>query len=718
MIGTRLGQYEIIEELGKGGMATVYRAFHPPMERFVAVKVIHRAMATDAAGLERFKLEAKLIATLEHPHLLPVYDYAAAGDLPYIVMRYLEGSTLKDVIDSHIRLPINEIVFLMRQIASAVDYAHRRNIIHRDIKPSNIMIDHDGNAYLTDFGIARIMNQKGVTQTGFTVGTPGYMSPEQGMGRDDIDSRTDIYALGVMVYEMATGEAPYSGNTPMAVMWSHIQDPIPSAKNVHPELPEDFDEIIEKALAKDPKERFATAGEFAAALSKLVAREAIAEQPKRLQTIASEAIRQIQSKRDESRIQELIHEFEGTRSSGMQSLSQVAKKATMEDKPTEVDSEPVLPDAMLGRRRTSRLVWAFVAAIIVIAMVAVGFVVNQNQQNANVTATAVIVALAADNETATERARPTETATTTETPVPSDTATPTDTATSTETPLPTETPLNIAIVQAQRELDVRLGPGANYPVIDTLAADDELEVTGINEDGDWYQVLLPDGSRGWIPISRAFVTVRGAVDEITIAQAPTLTPTHTLTPSPTATDTATQTPTATHTPTATDTPTATPTDTPTKTDTPTDTATFTPTYTATPLPTDTPTYIVTPLPSARPTNTITPSRTQRPTRTPTPDVTATPTPIRCPGTLPSRLYPGINGQVVPVGGLANRYRSEPNLASDILGTIPEGGIFVVLDGPVCNNGFVWYEVNYGGRIGWTAEASQEEYWIEPYVQED
>ena len=706
MIGTRLGQYEIIEELGKGGMATVYRAFHPAMERFVAVKVIHRAMATDAAGLERFKLEAKLIATLEHPHLLPVYDYAAAGDLPYIVMRYLEGSTLKDVIDSHIRLPMNELVFLMRQIASAVDYAHRRNIIHRDIKPSNIMIDHDGNAYLTDFGIARIMNQKGVTQTGFTVGTPGYMSPEQGMGRDDIDSRTDIYALGVMVYEMATGAAPYSGDTPMAIMWRHIQDPIPSAKDVHSELPEDFDEVMEKALAKEPQDRYQTAGDFAAALSKLVVTAEASAQPKRLQTIASEAIRHIQSKRDESRIQELMHEFEGTRSSGMQSLSRMAQKVTMEDKPTEVDSEPALPDAVATRKRSSGLVWAVVAVIAVIAIVAVGFVVNRNQQSANVTATAVIMALMAENETATERARPSETSTPSDTPIPS------DTATATETPLPTETPLNVAIAQAQRELDVRLGPGANFPVIDTLVMDDVLEITGINEDGDWYQVLLTDGSRGWIPISRAFISVRGTIDEITIAQAPTLTPTLTDTPSPTATATASSTPTATPTPTATDTPTSTATETSTATDTPTDTATFTPTYTATPLPSSTATNTITPLP------TDTPSRTPRPTRTPRPNVTATPTSIACAGTLPSRLYIGINGQVVPIGGLANRYRSEPNLGSDILGTIPEGGVFVVLDGPVCNNGFVWYQVNYGGRIGWTAEASQDEYWIEPYVQED
>lgn len=679
MIGTRLGQYELVEELGKGGMATVYRAYHPTMERFVAVKVIHRAMAIDEAGLERFRQEAKLIATLEHPHLLPVYDYSASGDMPYIVMRYLEGSTLKDVIDANIRLPLSEIIFLMRQIASVVDYAHRRGVIHRDIKPSNIMIDHDGNAYLTDFGIARIVDQKGLTQTGFTVGTPGYMSPEQGLGRADIDSRTDIYALGVMVYEMATGEAPYHGETPMGVMMSHIQDPIPSATDVYPALPPDFDDVLEKSLAKEPQDRYATAGEFAAALSKLVASHEAAEQPKRLQTIASEAIRHIQSQRDESKIQSLMKDFEGTRSSGMRSVSRMAGQAVLADKPTEVDSEP----ALKAKGQSSRLpLIVGVVLILLVLFIAAAFIFNQNTQNANATSTAAVVALNVANETATERARPTETATVTATPIPPDTLEPT---------------LPVAILQAQRDLDVRLGPGANFPVVGSLAMDDELEVTGINEDGDWYQVLLPDGSRGWIPISRAFMTVSGAVDSIAVAAAPTLTPTDTVTPSLTPTATSTNTPTPTDTPTATGTPTATETLTYTPSPTLTNTATNTPMFTATHEPTNTP------HPSA--------------TRTLTPDHPPMPTPIRCPGTLPSRLFPGIEGRVVPTGGGANRFREEPNLTSEVVGTIPEGGIFDVLEGPLCNSGYVWYRVRYRGDVGWTVEGVPDEYWLEPFHRE-
>jgi serine/threonine protein kinase len=670
MIGTRLGQYEIVEELGKGGMATVYRAYHPVTRRFVAIKVIHQAMVTDEAVLERFRQEAELIAQLEHPYLLPVYDYSVASDIPYIVMRYLEGSTLKDVIDANIRLPLGEIVFLMRQITSVVDYAHRKGVIHRDIKPSNIMIDHDGNAYLTDFGIARIIDQKGLTQTGFTVGTPGYMSPEQGLGLTNIDARTDIYALGVMVYEMATGEAPYHGETPMGVMMRHIQDPIPSATDVYPALPPDFDDVLEKALAKEPQDRYASAGEFAAALSKLVASHEAAEQPKKLQTIASEAIRSIQSKRDESKIQSLMNHFEGTRSSGMRSISRMAEQAALADKATELDSEP----ALKAKTRSRLPLVIGVVAILLLLFAAAAFIYSQNQQNINATATAEIIALSVANETATERARPTDT------PIPSDTPSPTD------TPEPT---LPVAILQAQRELDVRVGPGANFPVIDTLVLDDELEVTGINEAGDWYQVLLPDGSRGWIPISRAFMTVSGAVDSIQVVAAPTLTPTDTVTPSLTPTASATNTPTATATPTATD------------------------TLTYTPLPTDTATATHTPLPTDTPiaTHTLEATNTRRPS--PTPAISPTPTPINCPGASPSRLYAGISGRVAPTGGGANRFREQPNLTSEVVGTIPEGGAFRVLEGPLCNAGYIWYRVDYRGSVGWTVEGVPDEYWLEP-----
>ncbi|RMG80316.1 MAG: serine/threonine protein kinase, partial [Chloroflexi bacterium] len=280
MIGTRLGIYEIIEELGKGGMATVYRAYQPNLDRYVAIKIIHRAIAQDQGGLERFQREARLVTKLEHPHILPLYDYDFDHDPPYIVMRYLEGGTLKEIINQGV-LPLGEVAHIMRQIASALDHAHRMGVVHRDIKPSNIMVDQDGNAFLTDFGIARIQSGEGLTQTGFTVGTPEYMAPEQGLGLA-VDTRADIYSLGVMLFQMLTQQMPYSAATPMAIILQHMNAPVPSAHEVNPNLPPQIDDIIAKAMAKKPEERYQSAGELAEALVGLVGGSAASKVPTQL----------------------------------------------------------------------------------------------------------------------------------------------------------------------------------------------------------------------------------------------------------------------------------------------------------------------------------------------------------------------------------------------------------------------------------------------------
>jgi serine/threonine protein kinase len=189
MIGTRLGPYEIIEEVGKGGMATVYRAYQPAVDRCVAVKVLHQSIANDPQAMERFRREARVIARLEHSHILPVYDFDGAHDPPYIVMRFVDSGTLKDVLNLR-RLPFDELGYLLRQTASALDYAHRQGIVHRDIKPSNIMLDREGNVLVSDFGIARVattadqVGAKSLTQSGSFLGTPAYMSPEQVAGID------------------------------------------------------------------------------------------------------------------------------------------------------------------------------------------------------------------------------------------------------------------------------------------------------------------------------------------------------------------------------------------------------------------------------------------------------------------------------------------------------------------------------------------------------
>ena len=194
MIGTKFGQYEITEEIGKGGMATVYRAYHKNMDRHVAVKLIRPSILRDQIVRDRFQREAKLIAKLEHPHLLPVHDFDGEHDPPYIVMRFLEGGTLKQVMAAG-ELPEEETLYLLRQVASALDYAHRQGIVHRDLKPSNIMVDTEGNAFIADFGIARVEDVgEDLTETGAAVGTPGYMAPEQ--AKENVCPLRRVFAIG------------------------------------------------------------------------------------------------------------------------------------------------------------------------------------------------------------------------------------------------------------------------------------------------------------------------------------------------------------------------------------------------------------------------------------------------------------------------------------------------------------------------------------------
>jgi len=272
MIGSRLGSYEILEEIGKGGMATVYRAYQPSVDRQVALKVIKHNIAADAHAMERFKREARLVARLEHPHILPIYDFDGGNDPPYIVMRLLHGGTLKDML-ARGGFSVNECAHMLRQIASALDYAHQQGIIHRDIKPSNIMIDHQRNAFLSDFGIARLTEKRKrrklnndetpITQTGAIIGTPEYMSPEQGLGEESLDGRSDIYALGIVLFQVLTGQLPFTGSTSMAVILKHVQELMPSAVELNPSLPPMIDVVLGRALSKQPGDRYATASELA-----------------------------------------------------------------------------------------------------------------------------------------------------------------------------------------------------------------------------------------------------------------------------------------------------------------------------------------------------------------------------------------------------------------------------------------------------------------------
>jgi|GEM_PF-1867380 len=272
LIGQTIGQYRILEQIGKGGMATVYKAYQPSLDRYVAVKVLPSYFAHEEGFAERFTREAKAIAKLTHPHILPIHDFGQEGGLSYIVAQYVEAGTLKDMLGQP--MAPRQAAEIVGQIAEALDYAHARGIIHRDVKPSNVLMDRGRWVLLTDFGLAKMVEaSQALTASGVGVGTPAYMSPEQGQGMK-VDARSDVYSLGIVLYEMLTGRVPFEAETPMAVVIKHISHPLPLPRQINPDIPAEVERVILKALAKKPEDRFANTGEMAAAL-----REAVSQMP-------------------------------------------------------------------------------------------------------------------------------------------------------------------------------------------------------------------------------------------------------------------------------------------------------------------------------------------------------------------------------------------------------------------------------------------------------
>ena len=262
------GRYEIEREVGRGGMATVYLAQDVRHHRPVAVKVLHPQLAM-SLGPERFLREIQIAARLQHSHIVPLYDSGQAGEFLYYVMPYVEGESLRQRLEREKRLPVEDALRLARAVASALDYAHRHQIVHRDIKPENVML-HDGEAMVTDFGIAKAVSvaaSNNLTQTGTAIGSPSYMSPEQAAGDPNVDARTDIYSLGAMLYEMIGGSAPFTGPNIQAVMAKLFTDPVRALREHRDDTPEWLEQAVHKALAKNPAERFATASQFALALT-------------------------------------------------------------------------------------------------------------------------------------------------------------------------------------------------------------------------------------------------------------------------------------------------------------------------------------------------------------------------------------------------------------------------------------------------------------------
>ncbi|MEM6530430.1 MAG: protein kinase, partial [Chloroflexota bacterium] len=272
-----INRYEIGERIGTGGMARVFRAKDTALDRDVAVKVLHEHLADDDTFRARFEREAKFLASFHHPNVIQIYDYATLREgnrhLCYMVMTYLPGHSLKDVMDENLAndrlMPQKQVVQIIRDIARALDYAHEAGMVHRDVKPANILFDERGRAVLTDFGIARMVEYSKLTQENMAVGTPAYMAPEQAAG-DTVDHRTDIYALGVILYELLAGTPPFGNDGSLSVLLSHLNKPVPALTTFEHINNTYMDSVIFKALAKVPEERYQSAGAMAEDLAKAI----------------------------------------------------------------------------------------------------------------------------------------------------------------------------------------------------------------------------------------------------------------------------------------------------------------------------------------------------------------------------------------------------------------------------------------------------------------
>lgn len=263
--GENVGAYRIVEQLGQGGMASVFKAYHPALDRYVALKVLHPAFLEDPNFLARFQREARVVANLEHPNIVSVYDFAEHEGQPYLVMKYIEGRTLKALLAER-PLPQSRALEIVTAAGEALSYAHKQGILHRDVKPSNILLGDDDTIHLADFGLARIAQAGASTLSGdVLLGTPQYISPEQARGQEDLDEGTDIYSLGVVIYEIVVGQVPFNADTPFSIIHDHIYTPLPVPRQVNSRVPEEVERVLLKALAKERDDRFQTVAQLVAA---------------------------------------------------------------------------------------------------------------------------------------------------------------------------------------------------------------------------------------------------------------------------------------------------------------------------------------------------------------------------------------------------------------------------------------------------------------------
>jgi serine/threonine-protein kinase len=257
----KFSRYEIREELGHGSMAAIYRAYDPLLEREVAIKILHKELLEDIQVRERFEREARIIAKLEHPAIVPVYEVGRDNEQLFFVMRYMSGGSLAERTQNRSQ-SLSVIAHIIQRVATALDYAHTRGVVHRDLKPGNILFDEHNNAYISDFGIAKLTQAATKITNSGIIGTPTHMSPEQARG-ESVDGRSDIYSLGVILFEMLSGKTPYEATTALGMAFKHATYPVPHILKVNPNLPAGVEKIIEKVMAKERDRRYNSGLELA-----------------------------------------------------------------------------------------------------------------------------------------------------------------------------------------------------------------------------------------------------------------------------------------------------------------------------------------------------------------------------------------------------------------------------------------------------------------------
>lgn len=671
LVGKRLGQYEILDKLGSGGMATVYRAKQISVNRDVAVKVIRPDLASTEGFLERFEREAKVIAALSHPYILKVFDYGQDSGYTYIVIELQSGGSLAGLIREYGSLPLDRTLRFASQISQALDYAHGQGVIHRDLKPENVLLDKSQNAFLTDFGIAKLVNSSStaLTQTGMVMGTPSYMAPElwQGLAAD---ARTDVYAFGIMLFNMLTGKMPFRADTPFHLMHLHVSELPPAVSGEIGGIPTAVDGVIGRALAKVREDRYNSAGEMMSALE-LAARGGVTSVPAAKPAAGVPDTVRLDSKTPAA----------ATVGGAKPAPADIAASA-----PTPGTGSNRAETRVAPKRRTGWLSIGIVVALLALGAVGALLLGNRPPEPTPTTQPTNTVQSVAQNPTATntvaidtavpttpvlpttaptvvpttaasaaavlptDTARPSDTAvpTTTvipssSTPLPTDTSAPsstpapTDTAAPTNTPLPTTTPLPTSTPLPTNTplptIDITAIIAATLSPLQTATANAQILEATLN--AALTQIAINAAStqqaaQTAVAIQQA--AVQGTLTQVAFAVQATL--------------------------------------------------------------------------AAR--STATPTRIVM-ISSPSPTVV---TVVNCPGFLPSRLVVGQKGRVTP--GDPNRLRETP-AGTKIVGQIPGGEIFDVLEGPVCASGKAWWRVRWSGIVGWTAEGENNVYWLEPYL---